>query len=427
MLKLLQINRNDVTGGRFNGYAIRRPLRDFGVDSHHLIWNPHQRDPQVSTLLPIPGLRPLVEWIGDRERAQSQHSMQQLNSFLLPMHSAFRNAEVVHYHIIHDGYFSLRALPWLTKLKPSVWTWHDPWPMTGHCLYPLDSTGWRTGCAPCPHLEYHFPMKEDRAGEAFAEKKRIIEASDVDIVLASDWMMTMARQSPIGRTKRLHKIPFGIDLDLYKPRDKAAARRRFGIEEGRVVISLRSFNSTYKGVPQFIQALRMLETKVPLCILGFQEVGHFNSFIGKHQIVETGWVDDDDLMVDALSATDIFAMPSMAEAFGLMAVEAMACGAPVVVFEGTALPEVVGAPDIGLAAPMGDARALSRLLKQLIERPMEREARGRKSREYAEAHYGERLYVERLANLYKAVASGETRREAAELAHERAQAGVEAA
>ena len=417
MLNLLQINRNDVIGGRFNGYAIRHALRDHDIESTHLIWNDHVADPQVKTLLPFPGSRRFVKWATKLEKDLSMHSMLQVNSFLLPMQKEFREADVVHYHIIHDGYFSLHALPMLTRIKPSVWTWHDPWPMTGHCIYPLDCDGWvARDCATCPYLDRHFPLKEDKSGEAFATKRDLIAKSDVDIILASKWMMTMARRSPMGRSARLHHVPFGLDLDHYRPRDKAAARRRFGIEEGRVVIALRSLASIFKGLPYFLDALRMLDTKIPLAILAFQEVGHFNEFIGRHQIIETGWVDDDDLMIDGLSAADIFAMPSTAEAFGLMAVEAMACAAPVVVFEGTSLPEVVAAPNIGMAAPMGDAKALAAVLKHLIERPMERENRGRKSREFAEQNYSEGRYVRRLADLYRAVASGETKRQALEAA-----------
>jgi glycosyltransferase involved in cell wall biosynthesis len=413
-MKLVQINRNDVIGGRFNGYAIRKALRDYDIDSTHLIWNAHTDDPQVKTFQPFPGNRRFVNWATKLEKELSMHAMLQFNSFLTPLQKEFREADVVHYHIIHDGYFSLHALPWLTKLKPSVWTWHDPWPMTGHCIYPLDCDGWeRTGCEPCPYLDRHFPMKEDKASEAFKTKQDIIAKSDVDIILASKWMMNMARRSPIGRNKRLHHVPFGLDLDLYKPRDKEAARRRFGIQDGRVVIALRSIASIFKGLPNVVEALRLLETDVPITILAMQEVGHFNEFIGKHQIIETGWVDDDDTMIDALSAADIFAMPSTAEAFGLMAVEAMACGVPVVVFEGTSLPEVVFAPEAGLAAPMGDSKALAACFKRLLEDRSEREARGRRSRELAEEHYGEALYTRRLAELYKAVASGETKRAAA--------------
>jgi glycosyltransferase involved in cell wall biosynthesis len=409
-MKLVQINRNDLIGGRFNGYAIRRALREYGIESTHLIWNEPAEDPQVKKFLPFPGSRAFVDFATKVEKDLSMHSMLQVQSFGAMFQKEFREADIVHYHIIHDGYFSLHALPWLTHLKPSVWTWHDPWPMTGHCIYPLSCDGWeRAACSPCPHLERHFPLKEDKADEAFRTKQAIVAKSDVDIILASQWMMNMARRSPIGRGARLHHVPFGLDLDLYKPRDKAEARKRFGIGEGRVVVALRSISSTFKGLPNFIEALRMMQTDVPLCILALQEVGHFNEFIGRHQIVETGWVNDDELMIDALNAADIFAMPSTAEAFGLMAVEAMACGTPVVVFEGTSLPEVVFAPEAGLAAPMGDSAALSDVLKRLIENPAERKARGLRSRELAEQHYDERLHTRRLAELYKAVASGATK------------------
>jgi glycosyltransferase involved in cell wall biosynthesis len=404
-MKLVQINRNDVIGGRFNGFAIRRALRDYGIESTHLVWNKPVNDPQVQPLLPFPGSRRLNDWTTALEKEMSLHSMLQLQSFAIPLQKAFREADVAHYHIIHDGYFSLKALPWLTKLKPSIWTWHDPWPMTGHCIYPMECGGWERGCGPCPHLDRHFPMKADRSALAFRQKAHAVDKSDVDIILASQWMMDMARRSPIGRNARLHHIPFGLNLDLYKPRDRVAARKRLGVEDGRVVIAMRSFASTFKGLPYFLDALRMLRTDTPLCILGFQEAGHFNEFIGRHQVIETGWVDDDDLMVDALSATDIFAMPSTAEAFGLMAVEAMACGAPVVVFEGTSLPEVVFAPDAGLAAPMRDATGLAAALQRLIDNPTERQARGLKSRALAERHYDERLYTRRLAELYLSAAA----------------------
>ena len=67
----------------------------------------------------------------------------------------------------------------------------------------------------------------------------------------------------------------------------------------------------------------------------------------------------------ALGAADIFLMPSTAEAFGLMAVEAMACGTPVIVFEGTALPKTIHAPLGGLAVPP-DADALAGAIKELL-------------------------------------------------------------
>ena len=63
-----------------------------------------------------PGARVLTWLIGKLEYGLSLQSVLHLQSFLLPLHRVFRAADVVHYHIIHDGYFSLLALPFLTGL-----------------------------------------------------------------------------------------------------------------------------------------------------------------------------------------------------------------------------------------------------------------------------------------------------------------------
>lgn len=404
-MKLVQINRGDVLGSRFNGYGLRELLAEQGIDSTHLVWDKTVDDPAVKSMLPFPGSRLLVRTAGRIERRLSTHSLLQLQSFGLPLEGDFRAADVVHYHIVHDGFFSILAMPFLSRLKPSVWTWHDPWIMTGHCIYPKECDRWKIGCGQCPDLDRFFTMERDHTRWNFRQKQRIVRHSDFDVVLASQWMMDMARRSPIGRNARLHHIPFGLDLDHYKPREPQAARERFGVFKDHVVICVRAFaTSPYKGFDEFVKALERLQTKKKVCVLSFQETGVMNHLIGKHQIIELGWVKDDATMLDAYAAADLFAMPSTAEAFGLMAIEAMACGKPVVVFDGTSLPEVAFAPEAGLAVPMGDVDALAAAMARLIDDPVERATRGRRSRELAERHYDARLQAERLAKLYRSVA-----------------------
>jgi len=75
-------------------------------------------------------------------------------------------------------------------------------------------------------------------------------------------------------------------------------------------------------------------------LLILQDGKGFSALSPKYGVVTPGWIDGEDLAI-ALSAADVFVMPSIQEAFGLMAVEAMACGTPVIVFDGTALPGVI--------------------------------------------------------------------------------------
>src|SRR5262245_33600162 len=109
----------------------------------------------------------------------------------------------------------------------------------------------------------------------------------------------------------------------------------------------RAFDIPFKGFDYCVQALERHDTRVPLCILTTRGMGRVNRFIGKHRIVELVCVNDDEVMPDSYKAADVLVMPPTAEAFGTMAIEAMACARPVIVFDGTSLPETTFAPQVG--------------------------------------------------------------------------------
>jgi glycosyltransferase involved in cell wall biosynthesis len=409
-MKVTQISSSDVIGGRFNGYGIRNLLSDEGIVSTHLVWNKLGKDDSSSHFFPIPGSRHATSALIRIEDMLSIHGRTALQSFTLPLHRQFQNADLIHYHIIHDGYFSLYALPWLSHRKPTIWTVHDPWIFTGHCIYPVGCERWQIGCGHCPRLDLPFAMRRDRTTQDFAWKRSILLKSDLEIVVASESMRRMAAASPIARGKRLHVIPFGIDLQKFAPGDTAAARARFGILPGRVVIGVRAFPlSPYKGFEFFVEALRRLEgLETPLAIITTNTKGQLNEFIGKHQIIDLGWVNDESLILDSYRALDMFVMPSIAEAFGMMAIEAMACGKPVIVFDGTSLPDIVRAPEVGVAVARGDAAALAEAIKSLVENNDQREWRGLAGRALSEELYDDRVFAKQLADLYRAVAARRT-------------------
>jgi glycosyltransferase involved in cell wall biosynthesis len=104
------------------------------------------------------------------------------------------------------------------------------------------------------------------------------------------------------------------------------------------------------------------------------------------------------------SAADIFfLMPSLAESFGLMAIEAMAYECPVIVFENTVLPEITFAPLCGLAVKYKSGRALKDAVEYLISDPEDRIARGRLGRELVFEHYRYSDYVNKHLELYEAI------------------------
>lgn len=405
-INVVQINSGDLIGRRFNGYDLQPYLLQQDVNSTQLVyWNKQSDAHFVSKAFNYPGNRIVTRGFMKLEQKLSMHARIQPHSWTLPYHKKVQEADIAHLHIIHDGYFSLSALPLLARRKPIVWTWHDPWPMTGHCIYPMDCVRWTHGCGSCPDLTLPFEMREDKTAEQFAWKKEVYAKTKVEIVVASDWMREMVSRSPLAKDFNVTTIPFGLDLDRYKPGDKAAARARLGVLPGRPVIFLRSSSTPFKGLSEFVRAIELLEPNLQLCIISLQEIGHFDRFIGKHQIIEFGWSNDEDLLLDAYTACDFFAMPSMAEAFGLMAIEAMACARTVLSFEGTSLPGITFSPTAGLSVPKGDVAELARAIEWLVRNPRECEQRGTLARALAERHYDIRDQARLTANLYKRILS----------------------
>lgn len=141
-----------------------------------------------------------------------------------------------------------------------------------------------------------------------------------------------------------------------------------GINLDSFVITFRAYDqeSDYKGTQYIEKALARLKTDREITLITFQSKDTCKSLRGRYKFLDLGWINDPMLVSEVLNVSDLFLMPSIAEAFGMMAVEAMACGTPVVTFEGTAVPDVIHAPQGGLAVPMGDDVALSEAVKLLM-------------------------------------------------------------
>lgn len=409
-MKILQVNGYQSPGRRFNGLSLKPYLEALGVSSKHFVW---EHDRQEEDVVGLDGrlLRKINRLTRGVEKVLSLQSQLYSNGMHMRRLDAFREADLVHYHIIHSGFLSMQSLPGMTADKPSLWTLHDPWAMTGHCIHPFACPRWKTGCGQCPDLKTDFAIQRDTTALNFRLKRMAYRRSNFEVLVASSWMENMVRQSPLLEGVPVHKVPFGLDLEFFKPADQAAAKARLGIEPHRLVLCFRSVVNDFKGLQYVVEALERLQTQVPICLLTLNDKGRVDQFKDRFQLVELGWTNDDRVMQDVYSATDLFLMPSLADSFGLMAVEAMASGKPTVCFEGTALPEVIFTPEAGLAVPSRDSAALSAAISRLIENPQERLYRGERSRQLAEQHYDIRLQAERMAAVYEKVI--ENRRKAA--------------
>jgi D-inositol-3-phosphate glycosyltransferase len=138
---------------------------------------------------------------------------------------------------------------------------------------------------------------------------------------------------------RIAVVPCGVDLDLFRPQDKEAARRALGYRDERIILFVGRIEPL-KGIDILINAVAQLgdESDFHVLIVGGdrrsrQQVSHLQELASNLGIGERvcflGAVDHEQLPL-YYNAADVCVVPSYYESFGLVALEAMACGTPVV-------------------------------------------------------------------------------------------------
>jgi len=409
-LNILHVSNTDLTGGRFTGYYMNGAL-DHDDHAAMAVWN------RLSDLPHCHGLRPPKPsfrwlWANAAKRMDARLGLEGLTGMgggLLAGKSYFRDSDIIHLQLIqNDAFFSILSLPRLARLKPIVWTIHDNWPFSGMCIYSFECDKWLTGCKGyCPHPRGNSLFRRHIPALHWRIKKKTYDRTDLNLVVASKWTYDRVKKSPLLHHHPCHLIPFGIDLQAFNPRSKQESRRRLGLTPEQKIIAFRGIKSgsdqyLYKGMRWLKEALDLIETRKPTSLLILQDGSEFSCLEPKFKVHNLGWRDGEQL-VDALCAADLFVMPSIQESFGLMAVEALACGTPVIVCEGTALPEVIKAPRGGLTVPAKNSEALAAAISQLLGDENMRMKMGQQGRQIAEEEYSFPLYIKRHLQLYKNV------------------------
>lgn len=395
----LQISDNDLIGNKFNGHDLHMYLRKKDIDSKQLVWNKESDDEDTLEIARNRSNR--YEIYRFTQSTQKQYS---LNGILNPIgydilfDPLFLNTKLVHLHLIHNHIFDIQLLPLITRLKPVVWTIHDPWPLGGHCIHHFECEKWKNHCENCPNLNVPFGLQKDNSALNFALKKDAIKNSNFEIVVASEWMRRKIEQSPILEGKKINVVPFGINQEIFRPISKKEAQKQLGILEDALVILFRCDYSGFKGMDMIEYVLKKIQTKKKVILLVLKSKLKENS--RNFDVREFGWIKDDNLLVQIYSASDLFLMPSIVEAFGMMAIEAMSCGTLPIVLDGTALPETVNASECGVSTKR-DKDDYFKAVQYYIEHENERNERAKKCLEFARANYNKDIYVAKIINVYE--------------------------
>ena len=377
--KNLQISSNDLIGNKFNGHDLHFYIRKRGIISNQLVLNKESDDKNTYPY-------DFFSLYSARELMKNQ---------------LFYESDIIHFHLIHN-IIDINYLPLITKLKPCVITLHDAFFFGGHCVHHFNCQKWKTHCQDCPYPNSLYPIERDYSSLNFEMKRLAIQNSQISVIVSSDWMLNKLKDSPIWKGKKIYKVPFGVDLTKFKPvNNYSEIREEMGIDVNNFVIMFRSDSGEFKGLDLIEESLLSIKTKKKISIITVGEENILDERIyNKFDVKEFGWVKDDNFLIKLYQCSDLFLMPSRQDTFGMMAVEAMACGKVVLATnnEGSAVPDIIKAPDVGISV---NEEKFDATLKDLIEGKYDLKKLGVKSRNLVKEQYGLDKYIEAILNVYK--------------------------
>ncbi len=227
-----------------------------------------------------------------------------------------------------------------------------------------------------------------------------IEKSDV-VTAVSRFLQEKTRQS-FGSDLNIEVIPNFVDTEFYTRTECSQVERRLRANGEHILMHVSNFRPV-KRVQDCIRILAEVRNKVSARLVFVGDgpersdaerlcrelhVEEYVTFLGKQSALP-----------EILSAADIFLLPSQQESFGLSALEAMACGVPVVATNIGGIPEVVRQDDTGFVAELGDVSRMARYCVELLTNPKKLGAFRENSRKRAV----ELFNIDRIVPMYEAV------------------------
>jgi D-inositol-3-phosphate glycosyltransferase len=268
-------------------------------------------------------------------------------------------------------------------------------------------------------------MDEDIDGESDVritiERQAVRESAA--LVAASEIELAELRDLYGADPAKVHIIPCGVDPTLFRPMRQADARERLGRDQCERIVLFVGRIEQIKGIDVLLRAFGLLFFRRPdlrrdVCLLVVggaldpqddasesDKIHELRRLVHEHRMEANvnfvGSLDQETLAL-YYAAADLCAVPSLTESFGLVALEAMACGTPVVGTRVGGLQTIIEDGESGLLVPAGDYQALAEAIANVLTDHRLRTHLAHGARDRAE-HFTWQNVGEKIAALYDSV------------------------
>jgi len=373
-MRVVHLNITEKYGGAAKAaYRLHKELIKQGIDSKMLVLKKETNDPDV---IKTSSLYSVI----DKGKLFFRKALNKFHKVLRNPERRYDNrtllfnvlkrldVDIIHLHWVTDGYVNLKEF--IDDSRSIIWTMHDCAAFTGICHVVGNCENFMTGCGKCPLIS--SSEEKDISSAEFLRKSGLYKKRKIHFVSPSNWLASVASRSPLLEEKKITVIPHGIDTEKYTPIDKTFAKKALLIEDNIKIIlcGAVTFNDENKGMLSLIEALKhfrenlAFEDKIELLFFG--ERAEDNDVFGI-KANYLGYLNDEEFLRICYSAADVVVIPSKQESFGLIVLEAMACGTPVVAFGATGPLDIVDHKETGYLARPYDTTDLAEGIKWCLE------------------------------------------------------------
>lgn len=348
------IQENGSTSYMVAGYAKSKEIPNlYALKNWHRFWA-NKKDIFISRLTGKMGYRyknrtrKLIQWIDDKK------------------------PDVIHLHNIHGDWINVKTLFKYIKSKntPVVWTLHDCWSFTGRCAH-FELFGcqkWRTGCFACKNKRtYPITYFFDSSKKMWKDKKEwFLGVKNMTLVTPSAWLANYVKQSFL-KDYPVKVIHNGIDTTTYSPQENRSKYYK-GFENKFIILGVANSWSAKKGYDDMLKLDTLLDHEQYQMVM----VG-LNSRQLKElpkSIIGIARTTNEQELVELYSGANVLFNPTKEEVFGMVNIEAQACGTPVITYRSGGSPETV--VDVNCIFEQGDILGVKQAIEHICQNGCDR-------------------------------------------------------
>lgn len=304
--------------------------------------------------------------------------------------------DVVHLHNLHSNYINISILlNHLVDMQVDVViTLHDCWFMTGYCTHYLSykCEKWQRNCEDCPATgsskkKHLIRKRKTFLNDAFSRMK------SVKLIGVSPWITEAGAKAIQGAHVIASCIYNWVDTDLFHPIDSdEKIRKKYQIPpHHKVILGVAQGWSKEKGLIEFLRISEALKSSATVLLVGDRK-----NAPEMENVRYLGRKKQQDL-AELYSAADVFVNPSRMETFGLVTVEAMACGTPVVCYDNTSFKYIVP-KQCGCVVHDGDISSMITATQKILE--IDRKNYSKPCRNWSTTKFSKQLQISKYLDYY---------------------------